>query len=219
MKNWLDCEHIIWDWNGTLLDDLDLVVDITNGMLARRNRSPIDRRFYREHFGFPVREFYRRMGFDFSSSANSDLYDRLVIEFSNEYESRCRSCQLYDGAADILDLLRVKKISQSILSASDQAFLAESVQSFGINQYFREIAGLDNKQAGGKVQAGHHLMEQLGLPADKTLLIGDTVHDCEVAAALGVQCLIILNGYNGPERFQGISARTVPALSELISKG
>lgn len=210
-----DWEHIIWDWNGTLLNDLDLVVEITNGMLFRRGRDKVDRSFYREHFGFPVMDFYRRMGFDFEAPDNAGLYDELVVEFSSAYESRCHGCQLHQGAAAVLEQLHRRQISQSILSASDGNTLAIAVRSFGIAPFFSEIAGLENKHAGGKVAAGHELMNRLQINPGNTLLIGDTVHDFEVASALGTKCLIILDGYNSPERFHDIPAPALPNLNRL----
>ena len=58
--------HIIWDWNGTLFDDANLCRDIINRMLHARGRATLDAQRYEEAFGFPVRDYYARIGFDFS---------------------------------------------------------------------------------------------------------------------------------------------------------
>ena len=53
---------ILWDWNGTLLDDTDACVASLNLMLERRGVKPITLEFYRREFAFPVRSFYEKIG-------------------------------------------------------------------------------------------------------------------------------------------------------------
>ncbi len=203
--------HIIWDWNGTLLNDIDLVVEITNQMLEFRGWPGIDCHRYRSLFGFPVAEFYVKMGFSF----DTEPYDHLVHEFTSKYESRCLGCQLHDGVKEILQRLKQKNISQSILSAAKQSVLKETVDSFGITGYFAAIAGLDDKRADSKLESGKELISRMSLSPNSVLMVGDTLHDYEVASALGANCLIIPNGHNTPERFIGCPAYIVPSLADL----
>ena len=58
--------HLIWDFNGTILQDMDLGIRCTNTMLTERGLPVIPSvEAYREIFGFPIDEYYRRLGFDF----------------------------------------------------------------------------------------------------------------------------------------------------------
>lgn len=195
-------QHVIWDWNGTLIDDISLIVDITNQMMARRGLNPIDIDIYRAHFGFPVADFYVKMGFDFAA----DPYEALVIEFTEAYESRCLDCTLHDGALDLLEYNQRRNIPQSILSASNLPVLIDTVKAFGIYDYFTEIAALDNKHARGKLETGQALISKMGVNPASTVLIGDTLHDYEVARGLGLDCVIVPNGSNSAARFAGTSA-------------
>ena len=89
-------KHIIWDWNGTLVDDVWLVVEIMNKMLKKRHLPGIDSKKYREIFDFPVIKYYIKLGFDFSRESFEDL----TIEFIGEYYDRFNECKLFDQAKE-----------------------------------------------------------------------------------------------------------------------
>lgn len=58
-------DHIIWDWNGTILNDVDHAVAMMNTLLVEHNLPLIDREYYREIFDFPVLHYYQKLGFNF----------------------------------------------------------------------------------------------------------------------------------------------------------
>ena len=69
---------LVWDWNGTILDDMELTYAIENEMLRARGLTEIpDRAFYLDNFGFPIREYYIKLGYDFSVYP----YEALAAEF------------------------------------------------------------------------------------------------------------------------------------------
>ena len=55
-------EHVVWDWNGTLVDDAKLCVDIVNGILSEHMMPAVSLEFYRDHFSFPVSSYYEKIG-------------------------------------------------------------------------------------------------------------------------------------------------------------
>ncbi len=119
--------HIIWDWNGTLLDDTQAGVNAVNGMLAARGLPQIDIPRYRDVFGFPVSDFYRTIGFrleeeDWDAMAR-DFHDRFLAD---------DTIRLHDGAVAALERFRADGLGQSILSASEQGILEAMLGSYGI---------------------------------------------------------------------------------------
>ena len=60
-------KHIIWDWNGTLLDDVDIVIDCMNSLLKKRNLPLLHVDKYKDIFTFPVKDYYSQLGFDFTT--------------------------------------------------------------------------------------------------------------------------------------------------------
>jgi phosphoglycolate phosphatase len=72
---------IIWDWNGTLLDDVDMCIESINILLKRRNLDMLSRKRYRDIFTFPVRDYYETAGFNFSK----EPWDKVAHEFIDLY--------------------------------------------------------------------------------------------------------------------------------------
>jgi len=62
-------ETIIWDWNGTLLNDVDICVESINILLSERGHKPLSKSLYREIFTFPVKAYYELAGFDFTNES------------------------------------------------------------------------------------------------------------------------------------------------------
>ena len=204
--------HIIWDWNGTLINDIWLVVEIMNKMLKKRSLSEIDLKKYREIFDFPVIDYYAKLGFDFSKES----FEELTVEFIGEYYARFNECKLFDGAEEVLKEMSDRGISQSILSASKEDVLTEKIKYYGIDKYFCRIMGLENHYAESKVERGKKWITELNLNPQEVLLIGDTAHDYIVSKHIGSDCLLITNGHYSYERLAKLGVDVVSSLKEII---
>lgn len=206
-------KHIIWDWNGTLFEDVDLCCSIMNGILSRRNMNRITFEKYKEVFTFPVIEYYKRVGLDVSGKN----WEILSNEFIDEYEARKDECGLYEKAIDILELFKSNGIKQSVLSAYSQHTLEEMINRFELSQYFIRLVGLDNIYAASKLENGIQWMNELGHSEGEALLIGDTVHDCEVANHIKADSLLIANGHQTKNELIKCNAVLVDNLKELLN--
>jgi phosphoglycolate phosphatase len=203
--------HIIWDWNGTLLDDLDYCIEIINGMLRRRGLPPVDRSRYHQVFDFPVRDYYVRVGFDLTV----ETFEEISIEFISAYDARRLECKLHSRAADTLAAIQRAGISQSILSAYRHETLVEIVAHFGLAGRFVRLNGLGDIYARSKVDLGRAWVEELGLPRRQILLVGDTLHDLEVARELGLDCILVAAGHHPAARLRARHDRVIETLAEL----
>lgn len=201
-------KHIIWDWNGTLFDDVELCKDIINGILTRRDLEELSLEKYRTIFTFPVKDYYEKAGLDFTRYP----FEELGREWMNEYEQRKSECGLHEGAEQMLDLITSKGIGQSILSAYSQHTLEEIVKRFGLDKYFSHMVGLDHIYATSKIENGRELIKKLGNGKGETLFIGDTVHDFEVAVEIGAECILIAGGHQDKET---LKATGVPVYNSL----
>jgi len=208
--NIINYKHIIWDWNGTLLDDVSFCVEIINGLLSKRHLPQISRDYYREVFTFPVRKYYEKIGFDFFV----EPWENVSTEFITTYETLRSCCSLMPGGIQTLRCVSEKGLSQSILSASKQTYLLSAIQEYHLDGIFTAINGLDNHHAASKVDIGKSFITNHDLHPSNFLLVGDTVHDAEVAAAMGVDCCLIPNGHQTQER---LAACGVPVINSLIN--
>ena len=194
--------HVIWDWNGTLVDDAWLCVEIVNELLVRRGLAPTTLCEYREVFGFPLRAYYESVGFDLEREDFAAMGD----EFNIRYNQRRRECRLREGVCEVLTALSHNRIGQSLLSASNEMDLKEMVADYGLRPHFAAVAGVDNGLGEGKIELGHRHLADLNCKGDEVLLVGDTVHDVEVAAALGVHCVLLPSGHQSQAAVGGVGS-------------
>ena len=206
-------KHIIWDWNGTMLDDRWLTIAAMNIVLARRNMAELTEDRYLQLFTFPVIEYYRRLGFDF----DKEPFSVSGSEFINEYNARAFEPQLHDGIIDLIAELNENGVSHSILSASSQKILNKLAKHHNINHYFIAVLGQDNHYAYGKIETGKMWINKLGIAPKNTLFIGDTEHDLEVANAIGSHCALLSWGHSSTERLENRGINVFDAMSDLRS--
>ena len=205
-------QHVIWDWNGTLIDDMPLALSIVNDMLARRNMKTITEQQYVTLFEHPVTEFYKAIGF------NLDVvpFEQVTKEFGSAYASGCGACKLQRGAVDALNTLNSRGLSQSILSASHRESLEQNVRRHGVQGYFMELVGLDNYNAHSKIEQGLSFLKRLPYNPQEVVLIGDTTHDYAVAQELGCACLLVSHGHQSASRLATTGAAVFESLESLL---
>jgi phosphoglycolate phosphatase len=206
--------HIMWDWNGTLLDDAWLCVDVMNNMLVQRGLPLITLEIYRNIFDFPVRDYYLKLGYDF----DHESFEKVGMEFMILYNRRQKECSLHPEVVFILDEISKLGLSQSILSAREQNELRQETFDRGVSRFFEKIYGLDDHYAHGKTDVGIKLLDDLHLPKEKVIFIGDTRHDSEVADELGIDCILIPNGHHGYQRLVPLGKPVVQHIKELLKK-
>ena len=189
-------KHIIWDWNGTLFDDVELCHDIINGLLIRNDVEEISLQKYREIFDFPVKKYYKKAGLDF----NKTSFEILGKEFMDEYEERKSESSIFSEVKDVLEKIRSLGLTQSLLSAYHHDSLVKITEHFGIKDYFIGLNGLDNIYAASKIDIGKRWIKKSGYKKSEIVLIGDTIHDFEVAEEIGTDCILIASGHQSKER-------------------
>ncbi len=206
-------KHIIWDWNGTLFDDVELCVDIINRILVKRNLNSLSLNEYRDIFTFPVKDYYAKAGFDF----NKYSFEEVGAEWVEQYESRRLESSLHSGAEELLSQISNSGLEQSILSAYSHHTLEEFVEHFGLKKYFSHLSGLNHIYATSKVELGKNLISTIGLSGGEVLLIGDTVHDFEVSREIGADCLLVASGHQSKERLSECGVTVLDSLEDISS--
>jgi len=206
-------KHIIWDWNGTLLDDGWLFVDVMNSVLRRRGMDTITLEKYREIFGFPVKDYYLKLGFNLEK----EPFEESGLEFIKGYENRRYDAPLFPQVIPLLIALRERGISNSILSAQHQTLLDDLTQYYNIRDYFIGIIGLDNHYAHSKVENGIEWVKKINVSPKDILLIGDTDHDFEVAGVIGSDCILLSHGHHCSRRLKKTGGKVVQNLMDISS--
>lgn len=202
--------HIIWDWNGTLLNDISASLASVNDMLALRGKPPIDIDYYRDCIGVPIVKFYEKV-FDLE---NED-YSVIIKQYNNGYLFHLDSCGLTDGAVDMLDYFAEKGIKQAIVSSSNNEQLQVNVKKYGIYDRFDAVLGAADYYAGSKIERAVEYLKASG--AGRVLVVGDLEHDAEMAAQLGADCVLLTSGHENRERLYAANAKVISDLRDLIA--
>ncbi|MBE6528978.1 MAG: HAD family hydrolase [Ruminococcaceae bacterium] len=182
--------HLIWDFNGTILNDVAYDVRITNHLLEKYGLPLLaDEDAYRAVFGFPVIDYYKRLGFDFSKISFSVLADEWMGDYNNQKDQ----APLYEGVRKLLLAVRAAKIPQILLSASQKEMLTEQLETLGIAELFDEVIGAGDHHAYGKADLAREWKKRN--PEAVPLMIGDTDHDAESAKAMGGDIILLTCGH------------------------
>ena len=200
--------HVIWDFNGTILDDVAHGIDCVNVMLKKRGLPILpDKAAYRRAFGFPIDEYYRRLGFDFE---REDYDTVLAPEWVALYLAGEAGCPLMEGVRDTIEAIRGLGIAQTVLSASKLEQLTAQLERLGLGDAFEEVIGLDNIHARSKLEQA--LDWKRRHPDARPLFVGDTEHDADVAEAVGGDCLLFTGGHQPAEK---LAERGVPLIGSI----
>lgn len=204
---------LVWDWNGTLLNDMELTYEIENTMLRERGMTQIPSRdFYLSNFGFPIIDYYVKLGYDFSKYP----YDELAEEFHRLYSNSYRRCTLREHTIETLAVIKSMKIPQTILSASNQKRLIEQTDYYAVSTYFEELLGLSDDYAHSKIQRAKSFISLRQIKSKDVLFIGDTDHDYEVAREIGGDCVLLTGGHQGRDVLEKCSVPVFDTLDEVL---
>jgi phosphoglycolate phosphatase len=94
--------------------------------------------------------------------------------------------------------------------------LNDSVKSLGIEGYFEKISGIDNHFGHGKIELALRVLDDMDTPRENILLIGDTLHDHEVAGATGIECILVAHGHQTYGRLKDSGRQVVNNFAELL---
>lgn len=190
-------KNVCFDFNGTILNDVDLTLELENELLEESGRPRIPMDFYLDHFGFPVRDYYLLIGFDFKDIS----YDELNAEFMKRYlEREASESSLYEGFRECAEKLKAAGIGLYCLSASRQDILESQLKRLGIYDLFDGIIGAKDIEAKSKIEYGKEYFLGHGIKPEETLMLGDTIHDYEVAKAIGLKPAFFTSGHCSKKR-------------------
>lgn len=184
-----------------------------NQLLKSRGLAPLTEQRYKQIFTFPVQKYYELAGFDFSH----EPFEKPALEYMDIFFEKLPLAGLYHKTTDVLSRIKQLNIKQIILSAMEQKALVESVNALGIGQMFENIYGCGDHYAKGKAEQGIELMSQLGVIGNQVLLIGDTLHDYEVAKRMNCKCLLMSHGHQNAQRLAQSHCPIVESFEQLIN--
>ena len=204
-------KHIIWDWNGTLIDDAWLFVEIMNQELKDRRLPQIDITDYRKHFTFPVKKYYENLGFDFKK----ENFKEVGYNFIKKFKKRKFEAKLFPKTIHLLSLIKDSGVKQSVVSAQENNLLNETIKHYKIDCYFESISGIEHYYADNKIEIAEKVRKKITCENSQICIIGDSSHDFEVSKILGVKCVLFSGGHYSKSRLEKNNCVIIDSHSEL----
>lgn len=202
---------IIWDFNGTLIDDIDAALASVNDMLIRRKLPTINLEQYASFIDTPIIKFYEHI-FD-------DLYSMdfnvIADEFNSGYEKHLRSHAVMPCAEDVLGYFNSLGKLQTVISATHIDKVNTRLSEFGLDGYFDKILAHDNLIAEDKTHLAVKYFHEKGIKPQEAVVIGDCVADFKMADALGCDCILTTQGHQSRKEFAVTTAYVIDSLEEL----
>lgn len=211
--------HVIWDWNGTLLDDLPVILAATNAALVALGGRPVDADTYREHYARPVKRFYERL---LGRPLTDPEWDAADATFRAAYHQRLAQARPAVDAHLAIDTVERLEGSQSILSMWRHDELGGLVRRHGLDRAMLRIDGNDGIGGAGKRRLlGRHLeaLRAAGVthPARTIMLVGDSLDDADAAAAHGLTCVLYDGGSHHPRQLVRDDAHLAHSLLDALA--
>ena len=178
-------KHWIFDWSGTLVDDMGLVVDATNYVLRQHGKEEISREEFRQSFCLPYEDFYKAYLPDVAM-------EDVEADFRKAFDLSEVKVTVLPYAREFLEYLKVQGCRLYVLSSMCAKAFSEHEVELGMDGYFdATYAGvLDKREVIAEIMNTH------GMGKENTVFVGDMTHDVDTAHHAGIMSVGVLTGYN-----------------------
>ncbi|MFE9258250.1 HAD family hydrolase [Streptomyces sp. NPDC006879] len=206
--------HLVWDWNGTLLHDIEAVVEATNASFAELGLEPITLARYRDLYCVPVPRFYERLMGRLPTDAEWEVMDEA---FHRHYWARAAQVGLTPGARELLADWQAAGMTQSLLSLAPHEHLVPLVRTHGIEAHFIRVDGrLGPSHTGKSDHLVRHLRALEGVLPTRTVVLGDAVDDAVAAASAGAKAVLYTGGSHSRASLEAAGVPVVDSLEEAV---
>jgi phosphoglycolate phosphatase-like HAD superfamily hydrolase len=206
--------HVVWDWNGTLLNDNHAVLAAVNEVCTGFGRPELTWNQWQAAYARPMRLSYEQV---LQRALDDEEWEQIDKLYHDRYDALLHTCELATGAHDVLRAWSTSGRTQSLLSMWFHSRLTPTVEQYGLTQYFTRVDGLPGEVGGGSKADSliRHLQEQQLDPA-AVVLIGDVVDDAHAARAAGTQCVLVATGAMTRDALQTTGAPVTTSITKAL---
>lgn len=206
--------HLVWDWNGTLLHDIDAVISATNASFQEIGLPPITLERYRDLYCVPVPRFYERLMGRLPSDEEWAVMDEA---FHRHYWTLAETAALAIGARQLLTEWQEAGLTQSLCSLAPHEYLLPLVRTHGIERHFVRVDGRTGQSNTGKAeQMMRHIAALEGVPPQRMVVIGDALDDAVAARHVGARAVLYTGGSHSRASLEAAGVPVVDTLEEAV---
>ncbi|NEW77209.1 HAD family hydrolase [Streptomyces rhizosphaericus] len=206
--------HLVWDWNGTLLHDIDAVISATNASFQEIGLPPITLERYRDLYCVPVPRFYERLMGRLPTDEEWAVMDQA---FHRHYWALAETAALAIGARQLLTEWQEAGLTQSLCSLAPHEYLLPLVRTHGIECHFVRVDGRTGQSNTGKAeQMMRHIAALEGVPSQRMVVIGDALDDAVAARHVGARAVLYTGGSHSRTSLEAAGVPVVDTLEEAV---
>ncbi len=205
-------KYVVWDYNGTIINDAKLAVDAENIVLESYGLSSITMEYYLKECEMPLLNFYKKI-FDLQCYD----YKEIAVRFIENYDKLFYTADIFPEIKEMIMKLSENGFVQGVISGFETKRLISSLKKFELDEYFKFMSGSDDIHAGDKSERAAKVIERNGFVPSETLFIGDMYHDYETACKVGADCVLIAKGHQGADVLRSYGISVLDNASQLES--
>lgn len=207
-------KYLFLDFNGTVLDDVDLCLNLLNEMLVSKGHKSLNLEEYKNVFTFPIIEYYKKAGFDFLNYTFEELADVFIVEYTRR---NVAEAFIFEDFTVLVEGLRKFGYKLVLCSASKKVLLIDQLKEFNILEAFDDVIGLDDHFAVSKLELAKEYVKNNNVDLSKSYFVGDTTHDALVGEECGLNIVLIDRGHQSKEVLESTKKLILHSFSELIN--
>ena len=205
-------DSIIFDFNGTLLDDFKLTYDIEKEIFKSYGLKGFSKKRCKDTFINPINKYYDALGLNEKDYNYKEMNSRFFEEYLKRWKEES---YLFKNEKEVLIDLKARGFRLYILSATEINLLKEQLEYLGIIDLFTDFIAASNKESKSKIEFGKEFIKKHGLNKDNSLLIGDTLHDFESAEAFNIDSIYFTKGHNSKKRLKTLNKPLVNSYKKI----
>ena len=182
---------VVFDWDGTLLDSVASIVDCTQRALKELDQPPVEAQRIRSAIGLGLREIVER----FAPGCDDALFHQIVEVYGKHwFATYGNQSVLFPGVPELLDRLGQKGVLLAVATAKGRRGLEMDLERTGLTGFFHASRTVDEARSKPHPQMLLDILKELGMRAGESLMVGDTVHDLQMAGNAGISCVAVASG-------------------------
>jgi phosphoglycolate phosphatase-like HAD superfamily hydrolase len=206
--------HLVWDWNGTVLNDFEIILRSTNDSFADHGLPPITADQYRTQVKMPIRAFYADI---LGREPDDEEWEAMDATFHKYYVAYEREARLSDGLPDLFRDWSGQGHSQSLLSMYHDDKLVPVVRHHGIAHHFELVQGTTPPRPPRKSEHLRDHLTRLGIDPAQVVLIGDSPDDAYAAQSVGAHVILYSGGFAAAQSLRAAGAPIADSLTAAVA--
>jgi len=192
---------IVFDWDGTVMDSTAVIAGSIQAACRDLGLTIPDDETARHVIGLGLDQALRYAVPDMPEAMRPDLVERYRYHFLAQDEA----IPLFDGARETIEELHDAGYRLGVATGKSRAGLDRAMESTGMKSYFHATRTADQTFSKPDPAMLFELMDELGANAGRTLMVGDTTHDVQMAQNAKVDVVAVGHGAHSPEQLQELN--------------